>query len=84
MGTHRSLYELYTVGSQNPHGGEMGYTVRNTFCCRLYTCSISVLAGGGYKEWCFRRDQSIAVVLIQPHQKKIVLLRVVEHPSSTL
>ena len=39
------------------------------------------------KERYFLRDQSIAAVLnafVQPHQKKIVFLRAVEHHSSTL
>ena len=65
------IYTSYWMGSR-PISLDIG---------RVYQCSSSS------KEWCCPRDHSIAVVLItffQPHQKKMILLRAVEHHSSTL
>ena len=66
-----------------------------SMCRCILTCSakfwrciiVSVLARDNRKEWCFLRDENIAVVLLtffQPHQKRIVYLRAVEHHSSAL
>ena len=50
-------------------------------------CYYSVLARDNDIEWCFLRDESIAVVVIaffHSHQKKMIYLRVMLHHPSTV
>ena len=79
---HKALLEL-----EESTKSDIVYAVTSISADILREVSTSVLARDNRKEWCFLRDQSIAVVLItffQPHQKKIVYPRAVEHRSSTL